>query len=83
MATYMYRCYKLYTKAEFMAAVNCAKVIKQFRSILNELGLKQVGPTKIYGDNIAACLIANKGKPTECTCHINMQYFVIQEWTEQ
>jgi hypothetical protein len=33
------------TEAEFMAAVNCAKAVKYFRSILNELGVKQNGPT--------------------------------------
>ena len=66
-----------------MAAVNCTKAIKYFRSILNELGIKQIGPTKIYGDNVAACLIANKGKPTERARHIDIQYFAIQEWMEQ
>ena len=39
--------------------------------------------TKIYRDNVAACLVANKGKPMECARHINIQYFAIQEWTEQ
>ena len=51
--------------------------------VLNELDVKQVGPTMIYGDNVAACLIANKGKPTERARHIDIQYFAIQEWTER
>jgi hypothetical protein len=69
------------TEAEFMAAVSCAKAVKYFRSILDEIKVKQVGPTMIYGDNVAACLIANKGKPTERARHIDIQYFAIQEWT--
>ena len=69
------------TEAEFMAAVNCAKAVKYFRSILDELGVKQVGPTKIYGDNVACCHLANAGKPTERARHIDIQYFAIQEWT--
>ena len=62
---------------------NCANAIKYFRSILNELGVKQIGPTKIYRDNVAACLIANKGKPTERARHIGILYFAIQEWMKQ
>ena len=57
------------TEAEFMAAVNCAKAVKCFRSILDELGVKQVGPTKLYGDNVACCHLANAGKPTERARH--------------
>ena len=69
------------TEAEFMAAVNCAKAVKYFRSILDELGVKQDGPTMIYGDNVACCHLANSGKPTERARHIDIQYFAIQEWT--
>ena len=39
------------TEAEFMAAVNCAKAVKYFRSILDELGVKQCAtptPTMFY-----------------------------------
>ena len=47
------------------------------------IGCKQDGPTKIYGDNISACLIANKRWPTERAWHVDIQYFAIQEWTER
>ena len=64
-----------------MAAVSCAKAVKYFRSILDELDVKQEGPTMVYGDNIACCHLANSGKPTERARHIDIQYFAIQEWT--
>ena len=62
-----------FEEAEFMAAVSCAKAVKYFRSIL--------GPTMVYGDNVACCHLANSGKPTERARHIDIQYFAIQEWT--
>ena len=71
------------TEAEFIASVSTAKAIKYFRSILDELGIKQDGPTMMYGDNQAAIMMANAKKPTERSRHIDIQYFALQEWEQR
>jgi hypothetical protein len=48
-----------------------------FRSILNELGLSQVGPALLNVDNIAAVVMSNAGKPTERSHHIDIQLFTL------
>ena len=65
------------TKAEFIAAVSCAKALKHVRHILCELGIPQDSPSLIYEDNRAALLMANAGKPTERTRHIDIQFFAL------
>ena len=70
------------TEAEFIAAVTAGKISKHLRFILDELGLKQSGPTAICEDNSAAILMANAGKPTERSRHIDIQYFALQEWVK-
>ena len=52
-------------------------------SILDELGIKQDGPTMMYGDNQAAIMMANAKKPTERSRHIDIQYFALQEWKQR
>jgi hypothetical protein len=49
-------------------------------SILNELGLAQLGPTLLNVDNIAAIMMANAGKPTERSHHIDIQFFALLTW---
>ena len=68
------------TEAEFIAAVQAAKTAKYLRSVLDELGFPQIGPTKLYEDNEAAILMTNAGKPTQRSQHIDIQHFALQEW---
>jgi hypothetical protein len=68
------------TEAEFIAAVQAAKIAKYLRSILTELGYTQPGPTVLYEDNQAAILMINASRPTPRSRHIDIQHFAIQEW---
>jgi hypothetical protein len=71
------------TEAEFIAAVHAAKIAKYLRSILQELGYLQPGPTVLYEDNQAAILMINASRPTPRARHIDIQHFAIQEWKAQ
>jgi hypothetical protein len=66
--------------SEFVQYVHTGKRIKYVRSILIELGVPQQGPSPIYGDNMAAILMANNTRPTERTRHLDIRWFAIQEW---
>lgn len=68
------------TEAEFIAAVQAAKIAKYLRSILLELGYEQSDPTVLYEDNQAAILMVNASRPTPRSRHIDIQHFAIQEW---
>ena len=68
------------TEAEFIAAVQSAKIAKYLRSILHELGYTQPSPTVLYEDNQAAILMINASRPTPRARHIDIQHFAIQEW---
>jgi hypothetical protein len=45
-----------------------------------ELGFPQHGPSPIYGNNMKSILMANNTCPTECTRHLDICWFTIQEW---
>lgn len=68
------------TEAEFIAAVSAAKVAKYLRSILSDLGHLHDGPTILFEDNEAAIYMANHGRPTERSRHIDIQHFALLEW---
>jgi hypothetical protein len=70
------------TEAEFISSVHTAMLAKYLRSILLELGFPQVGPTVLYGDNLSSIAMVNSNRPTNCSCHIDIQYFAIQQWRE-
>lgn len=70
------------TEAELVASVLCAKTVKYMRTVLSELDLPQLLPTRIYEDNAAAILIVNASRPTTRTRHIDIQYFAIQDWKQ-
>lgn len=67
------------TEAEFIAAVQAAKIAKYLLSILTELGYTQHGLTFLYGDNQAAILMIYASRPTPQSRHINIQHFAIQQ----
>lgn len=71
------------TECELIAAVQAAKVAKYLRSILHELGHPQPDPTVLYEDNEAAIHVANNERPTQCTRHVDIGWFAIQEWVQR
>ena len=52
------------------------------RSILEQVGLPQYEATVIFEDNQGALLMAQAGKPTKKTRHVEIKHFTIQQWTE-
>jgi hypothetical protein len=44
--------------------------------------IQQVGPTILYVDNLAAIMMANAGKPTERSRHIDIQNFALLSWVK-
>ena len=71
------------TEAEFIAACDAGKNCLYLRSILNDLGIEQKQATVIYEDNEGVILMANAGKPTKRTRHVDTKIFAIQSWVEQ
>ena len=53
------------------------------RSILEDIGIPQEEATIIYKDNKAAIAMANAGRPTKRTKHIDTRFFALQSWVEQ
>ena len=53
------------------------------RSILYDLLIPQVAVSMIYEDNDAATAMANAGKPTTRTRHMDVRYFSICDWVER
>jgi hypothetical protein len=68
------------TEAEFIAGISSGKVAKYLRSILAQLGFLQAKPTPICEDNKSKIKMTNADKPTERSCHIDIQYFALQDW---
>jgi hypothetical protein len=67
------------TEAEFITTVSADKAAKYLRSILLERGFPQPKPTVIYEDNADAVMIANDGRPTELSHHIDIQLCSLQK----
>jgi hypothetical protein len=62
---------------------NAGKAALYLRSILEELHLEQLHPTKIALDNRGAWQLTNAQQPTGGTRHIDMHNFCILQWTEE
>ena len=71
------------TEAEFMNYTDAGRISLYCRSILYDLGVPQLAATIIYGDNDGATAMANAGKPTPRSRHIDIKFYAIQEWTER
>jgi hypothetical protein len=73
-------------EAKFLAAISAGKVACYLRSILNQLGFIQTLATPICEENKSAIKMVNADQPTkrsrhiDIQCHINIQYFTIQDW---
>jgi hypothetical protein len=68
------------TEADFVVCVRGDKNARYLRSILNELGLAQLGSTLLNVDNISTIMMANADKPTERSRHIDIQFFALLTW---
>jgi hypothetical protein len=68
------------TDAEFITAVSAAKAAEYLHVILIELGILKLTPTIIYEDNAAVIMMANAGRPTKHSHHIDIQLFALQQW---
>ena len=70
------------TEAEFVAASEAGKCILYLRTILHQIGLEQEKATILYEDNQGALLMAQAGRPTKRTKHIDIRHFALQQWVE-
>ena len=68
------RCY-LYI---FSAACDAGRCYLFIRSLLEHIQVPQEATTTIYEDNNGAVLMANAGKPTRRSRHIELKYFAIK-----
>lgn len=71
------------TESEFMLAAAAGRATLYFPSILWDLDVPQFAATMMYEDNDSATAMANAGKPTSRSRHIDIKYYAIQEWVER
>ena len=71
------------TEAEFYEADDAGRMCLYIRSILWDLGIPQEAATILYEDNDGATAMANAGKPTSRTRHVDIKFYAIQEWVER
>jgi hypothetical protein len=71
------------TEAEFQRAYDGGRMSLYLRSILWDLNVPQDSSTVLYEDNDGATAMANAGKPTARSHHIDIKYNAIQEWVER
>jgi hypothetical protein len=57
------------TEAEFVAACNTANMILFFRSLLEDIGIKQVAAIVLFEDNNGALMMANAQQTTAYKTH--------------
>lgn len=71
------------TEAEYMMASDAGGACLYVRSILWDLNVPQDAATFLYEDNDAATAMANAGKPTPRSRHMDIKYYALQQWCEQ
>jgi hypothetical protein len=71
------------TEAEYMEATVAGRMSLYIRSIMWDLQIPQEAATILYEDNDGATAMANSGKPTSRSRHIDIKYYAIQEWIER
>ena len=59
------------------------KVSKYIINCLNDISVPQQNATHMYDDNNAAENMANNRKPVGRSRHIDIQYYVLQEWVQR
>jgi hypothetical protein len=70
------------TEAELYTMVDGGKGGLYLRSLLEELGVEQIGPTEILCDNQGALKITNAQQPSKRTRHVEIKEFAVQQWVE-
>jgi hypothetical protein len=71
------------TEAKFMIASDAGRMSLYLRSSLWDLGVGQDAATVLYEENGGATAMANAGRPTPQSRHINVKFYAIQEWVER
>jgi hypothetical protein len=71
------------TEAEFCQASDTGRMALYVRSILWDLNVPQEAATILYEDNDGATAMANAGKPTPRSRHIDIKFYALQEWVER
>jgi hypothetical protein len=71
------------TEAEFIQAADSGRMSLYVRSILWDMDVPQDAATILYEDNDGATAMANAGKPTPRSRHIDIKYYALQEWVER
>ena len=71
------------TEAEFLAASDAGKLALYICSILDNMGVPQTDATLIYEDNWGALLLAQAGRQTKHSRHIEIRHFALQDWIER
>ncbi len=66
-----------------MSAYFTGKMILFVRSVLWDLDIPQEAATLLYEDNDACTAMVNTQKPTPCTRHMDIKYFLLSEWVER
>jgi hypothetical protein len=71
------------TESEFMQASDTGRMTLYVRSILWDLDVPQHAATILYEDNDGVTAMANAGKPTPRSRHIDIKFYALQEWVER
>ena len=70
-------------EAEFIAVAEDRKNILYLHTIMQEIGLEQAKANILYKDNQGVLLMAQAEQPTQCTKHIDIKHFALQQWVER
>lgn len=71
------------TEAEFVRAYDGGRMSLFLRSVLYDLDIPQDAATILYEDNDGATAMANAGKPTPRSRHIDTKFYILQDWVER
>ena len=71
------------TEAEFVAASDAGKLALYLHSLLADLDLDHNEAILLYEDNAGAFMMADAGKPTQRTRHIDIRHFALLDWVER
>ena len=67
------------TEAEIIAASACAVEAVHYRGLLEEMGLPQEEPTKLYVDNSGAVELSRDRRSCHRSRHVDRRYFKVRE----
>jgi hypothetical protein len=69
-------------EAEYIVLAKAVKSILYVRSLLSDMGYKQVGPTVIFEDNESVINMATNHLVTQRSRHIDMKYHLVKFHTQ-